>query len=109
MNFSIRTLGTALELMLKLLLFRNNVPLEQVPSRERHLLTKLHGAIPPKYQRQLESTYRASRSVLPDGYSLISWVNTASRTPSLELHAANRDITTLKGFLEYFDEDVILC
>ena len=44
-------LGTALELMLKLLLFLNNVPVEQIPQGKRHLLTRLHGAIPPKYQR----------------------------------------------------------
>ena len=101
-------LGTALELMLKLLLFLNNVALETIPPRERHLLTKLHGAIPPKYQTQLESTYQASRSVLPDGYALISWVNTASPTPSPQLQPPNRDITTLKGFFEYMDEDVML-
>lgn len=101
-------LGTALELMLKLLLFLNNVPLEQIPQRERHLVTKLHGAVPRKYQTQLESTYQASRSVLPDGYALISFVNTASRTPSPQLHPTNRDITTLKGFFEYLDEDVML-
>ena len=92
-------LGTALELMLKFLLFLNNIPLEQLPQRERHLLSKLHGAIPPKYQTQLQSSYQASRSVLPDGYSLISWVNTASRTPSPHLHPVKRDITTLKGIL----------
>ena len=101
-------LGTALELMLKLLLFLNNVPVEQIPQRERQLLARLHGAIPPKYQTQLDSMYQASRSVLPDGYALISWGNTASRTPSPQLHPANRDITTLKGFFEYLDEDVML-
>ena len=101
-------LGTALELMLKLFIFLNNVPVEQIPQRERHLLTKLHGAIAPKYQAQLEVTYQASRSVLPDGYALISWVNTASRTPSPQHHPANRDISTRQGFFEYLDEDVTL-
>ena len=101
-------LGTALELLLKLLLFLNNVPLKKIPQRQRHLLTKLHGAIPPKCQTQLESTYQASRSVLPDGYSLIAWINTASPTPSTQPHLPNRDITTLTGFFEYLDEDVML-
>ena len=101
-------LGTALELMLKLLLFLSNVPLETIPQRQRHLLSKLHGAIPPKYQTQLESTYQASRSALPDGYELISWVNARPAAPSPQLQPANRDISTLEGFLEYLDEDVML-
>ena len=101
-------LGTALELMLKLILVLNNVDLNEIPQRERHLLSKLYGAIPPKYQAQLESTYQASRGVLPDGYALIAWVNAASPTLSPELQPVNRDVTTLEGFFEYLDEDVML-
>ena len=100
-------LGTALESMLKLLLFLNNVPLDKIPRNRRHCLTKLHDAIPEKYQKQLESTYQASRSVLPEGYQLIAFINTASPKPA-PLGPPNRDISSLKGFFEYFDEDVIL-
>ena len=71
-------LATALELMLKLLLFLNNVPLERIPKGRRHLLTRLHDEIPEKYQKQLESTFQASRNVLPDGWELIAFINTAS-------------------------------
>lgn len=101
-------LGTALELMLKLLLYLNNVELNEIPQRQRHLLSKLYGAIPAKYQQQLEYTYQASRSVLPNGYALIAWVNSATPTVSSEVQPANRDIMTLKGFFEYLDEDVML-
>ena len=44
-------LGTALESMLKLLLFLNNIPMPK-----HHFLTRLHDAIPAKHQKQLEST-----------------------------------------------------
>ena len=70
-------LGTALELMLKLLLCLNNVSLSNVTSkpRHRHFLSKLHVALPKKFQNQLESTFQASRNVLPDGYELIAFFN----------------------------------
>ena len=53
-------LGTALESMLKLLAFLNKIAIPQ-----HHFLTNLHDAIPAKCQKQLESTYQASESVLP--------------------------------------------
>ena len=95
-------LGTALELMLKLLLFLNNLPVPQ-----HHFLTKLHDKIPEKYQKQLESTYQASRSVLPDGYERIEFIYTASPT-SVPESLPNRDISNLKELFEYFDEDAML-
>ena len=95
-------LGIALESMLKLLLFLNKIPMPR-----HHFLAKLHDAIPVKCQKQLESTYQASRSVLPEGYKLIPFINTASPT-SAPTGPPNRDISSLKGFFEYFDEDVIL-
>ena len=95
-------LGTALELMLKLLLTLNNISIPHC-----HFLTRLYDAIPMKYQKQLESTYQASRSILPDGYELIAFINTAS--PKLKPRCPpNRDISSLREFFEYFDEDVIL-
>ena len=94
-------LGTALESMLKLLLFLNNTPIPY-----HHILTELHDAIPEKRQKQLESTYQASKGVLPDGYELIAFINTASPTPTPR--PPNRDISSLRGFFEYLDEEVIL-
>ncbi len=100
-------LGLALELMLKLLLFLNKVPLDIIPKNRRHCLTKLHDALPAKYQKQLESTYQASRMILPEGYKLIAFINTASPTlPTTGL--PNRKISSLRDFFEYLDEDVIL-
>ena len=101
-------LGTALELMLKLLLRLNNIPLTRIPKGQRHLLTKLHDAVPEKFQNQLESTFQASRSVLPDGWELIAFINTASPALAPGSGPPNRDISCLRGFFEYFDEDAIL-
>lgn len=95
-------LGIVLELMLKLLLLVNEKPIPR-----DHRLTELHDAIPKKYQEQLESTYRASCSVVPDGYKLISFLNTGSATAT-PTRPPDRDISSLRGFFEYFDQDVML-
>lgn len=94
--------------MLKLLLFLNDISLEGISKGKRHSLTKLHDAIPEKYQDQLESTFQASRSVLPEGWELIAFINTASPTIAPGFSPPNRDISSLRDFFEYFDEDVIL-
>ena len=101
-------LATALELMLKLLLFLNNIPLKGIPSKQRHLLSKLYDAVPKKYQSQLESTFQASQSVVPSGYELVAFINTASPTLAPGSGPPDRDISSLRGVFEYFDEDVIL-
>ena len=95
-------LGIALESMLKLLLFLNNVAIPH-----DHLLAKLHDKLPAKRQGQLEDAYQASRASVRAGYDLIAFNNAASPT-SLPSGPPNRDISTLRGFFEYFDEDVIL-
>ena len=95
-------LGTALELLLKLLLFLNNKPIPH-----HHFLTKLHKKLPDKYQQQLEDTYQASRSILPAGYKLTAFINTESPT-SVPKTPPNRDISNLRGVFEYFDEDAML-
>ena len=99
-------LGTALELMLKLLLFLNNVPLKKIPPRQRHLLAKLHDAIPPKYRKQLEAAYQASKNVCPDGYELVAFINTS--TPVSPPRPPDRDMSSLRAFFEYLDEDAML-
>lgn len=95
-------LGIALESMLKLLLFLNNVAIPH-----DHLLVKLHDKLPAKRQTQLEAAYQASRASAPAGYNLIAFHNAASPR-SLPACPPNRDISTLRGFFEYFDEDVII-
>ena len=60
-----------------------------------------------KRQAQLEAAYQASRASAPAGYDLIVFNNVASPT-SPSSGPPNRDISTLRGFLEYFDEDVVL-
>ena len=96
-------LGTALESMLKLLVFLNG---SKIP--RHHLLTELHDTIPAKFQKQLESTYQASKSVVPDGWTLVAFLNTASPALAPGSGPPNREISSLRGFFEYFDEDVIL-
>ena len=95
-------LGIAMESMLKLLLFLNNAAIPR-----DHLLVKLHDKLPAKRQKQLEEVYQASIASTPGSFSLIAFINTASPA-SPPSGPPNRDISTLRGFLEYFDEDVIL-
>ena len=95
-------LGIALESMLKLLLFLNNVAIPH-----DHLLVKLHDKVPAKRRKQLEEAYQASIASASGGYRLIAFINTASSS-SRPPGPPNRDISTLRGFLEYFDKDVIL-
>ena len=95
-------LGIALELLLKLLLFLNNV---QIPNK--HILTELYDKIPVKFQEQLESTFQASQNAVPGEFQLIAFMNTSSPSPPPST-PQNRDTSTLRGFFEYFDKDVVL-
>ena len=95
-------LGVALELLLKFLLFLNSV---QIPNK--HILAELYDKLPPKFQKQLESTFQASQDAVPGEIQLIAFMNTSSPSPPPST-PPNRDISTLRGFFEYFDEDVIL-
>lgn len=94
-------LGIALESMLKLLLFLNEVKIPR-----HHKLAKLHDAVPLKFQKQLEATYQDSRTVLPQGYQLVAFINSA--TPTVAAGPPTRDILSLRGFLEYLDVDVMM-
>lgn len=96
-------LGIAIELLLKMLLILNNIKFEKT-----HHLLKLYGLIPEKFQIQLESTYQKCRNSVPEGYELIAFINSASPDPTTVPRLKNREISTLRGFFEYFDEDVIL-
>ena len=97
-------LGIALELMLKMILILNNVE-----HRRSHSLVELHDLIPMKCQTQLESTYQECRNSFLDGrYELVAFINSATPDAKSPPPLENRDITTLRGFFGYFDEDVIL-
>ncbi|MCY3819337.1 MAG: hypothetical protein OXH52_08240 [Gammaproteobacteria bacterium] len=91
-------LAIALESLLKLLLFLNKVPLPR-----EHLLVSLHDKLPAKCRTQLEATYQATNA----GYELIAYVNVPSPTTPVDKPPA-RDISSLRGFFEYFDEDMVL-
>ena len=95
-------LGIALESMLKLLLFLNKADIPR-----HHLLVKLHDQLPTQCQQQLEAAFRASRAELPGGFELIAFLNATSPTEPVP-KPPNRDISSLRGFFEYFDEDMIL-
>ncbi len=94
-------LGIALELVLKLLLFQN-----RIPTPKHHRLVKLYDMIPTKFQKQLEATYQESRAVLPQGYELVAFINTAKSTTPM--CPPDQDISNLRGFLKYLDDDVML-
>ena len=106
-NVSHFNLGTALELLLKLLLFLNKAEIPKGP--EGHQLVKLYGRIPPKYQAQLNDVFQAViKDLLPEGgIQLRAYINAAS--PDTHVGTPpNRDISSLMGFFEYLDEDVRL-
>ena len=90
-------LGTALELLLKLVLHLNHRPCQG------HRLAKLYDEIPPKYQCQLEDVFQRIRSASADGLTLIAFRTSATRHPPAP---PNRDMKCLRDFFEYLDEDL---
>ena len=104
-------LGTALELMLKLLLRIHKVPKAAIPrGSDGHYLSKLYAAVPEKCQKQMGSTYRACLKSLPELPTLLMFINTALPPPPPPPpdRPPDRGIFTLKGFFEYLDEDAML-
>ena len=93
--------------ILKLLLSLKKVPPKKVPKSQRHRLTMLYDAIPHPYQKQLESTYRASRRV-SGNYELFMFKNTTSATEAPLPPPPTRNINSLRGFFEYLGKDVIM-
>ena len=100
-------LGTSLELMLKLLLLKNNIPITKFKPNERHRLTILHDAIPKPLQKQLESTYRVCirRS---SNRAMFMFKSKESDTEAPPPPPPTRNINSLRGFFEYLDEDVMM-
>lgn len=96
-------LGISLELLLKLILILN-----KVGYKNTHCLVELYDLTPKKLQQRLEATYQKCRDTVPGGYKLIAFVNTATPDPTTVPPLENRDISTLRGIFDYFDEDMIL-
>ena len=90
-------LGTALELLLKLLLIRNGGTTPRF-----HDLARLHDALSESDRKELESKYRASRRE-SSNFALLMFNNPGSEPPP-----ETRNINSLRGFLEYLDRDVMV-
>ena len=90
-------LGTALELLLKLLLVRSGGT-----APNGHALAKLHDALSEKDRKELESKYRACRRESAN-FSLLMF-----NSPGTEPPSETRNINSLRGFLEYLDRDVMV-
>lgn len=90
-------LGTALELLLKLLLVRSDSA-----APRHHELADLHDALSEKDRKELEFKYRQSRREWPD-VTLLMFNNPGSEPPP-----DTRNINSLRGFLEYLDQDVMV-
>ena len=90
-------LGTALELMLKLLVVRSR---GAAPSH--HELAKLYDALSEKDRKQLEYKYRASRREVAS-FALLMFNSPGSEPPP-----ETRNIHKLRGFFEYLDQDVMI-
>ena len=100
-------IGISLEFMLKLILDLNKKPLPKKPV-DKHKLAILYDGIPCEFQRKLKIRYRESvRAISESGNyteTLVAFIH-ANDPPS---PPPNRDISTLRGLFEYFDEDVQL-
>lgn len=90
-------LGTALELLLKLLLVRGG---GSVPNR--HELANLYDALSENDRKQLECKYRSSRRE-SSNFALLMFNSPGSEPPP-----DTRNINSLRGFLEYLDRDVMV-
>ena len=98
-------LGTALELMFKLLLNLNNIPFNDIPSYQRHLLVRLYDKLPN--QHQLEAKYRACRRANKD-LQFLAFVSNKTASTDLEYRSPGTGVFRLRGLLEYLDENAKL-
>lgn len=97
-------LGTSLELMLKFILYLNNVSLKTISRNRRHALTALYDAMPLKAQESLESAYHEIGGIKDE---LIAFIN----VPTLDdkpIPPPSRSLSSLRDFFVYFDEDMRL-
>ena len=98
-------LGIALELLIKLLLFLNGKAIPQ-----GHVLTTLHDDLYLPVQQQLEATFQDIKQGLSGGgYELIVFITVPPSEPPPEYPPSlNRDLSSLRKYFEYFDQDVRL-
>ncbi|MCY3886190.1 MAG: hypothetical protein OXG19_00545 [Chloroflexi bacterium] len=96
-------LGIALELMLKMILYLDNIPCEHI-----HSLVELHDSITEKSQAKLEIIFQESKRVFPNGFNLIAFINSATPDAERISRPEARELKTFRDFLVYFDEDVRL-
>ena len=102
-------LGISLELMLKLLLYRNDISLRGInPPPDRHRLAVLHCALPDVCKKQLERTYRKSLNEfgLPE---LVMFNNetSTSRKPGAPPPTTHK-LASLGNFFDYLDRRVMM-
>ena len=90
-------LGTALELMLKLLVVRS-----RGTAPNHHKLVKLYDTLSEKDRKQLEYKYRPLRRGVAR-FALLMFNSPGSEPPP-----ETRNIFVLRGFLEYLDRDVMI-
>ena len=98
-------LGTALELMLKLLLNLNNIPFNDIPSKQRHSLVCLYDKLPD--QHQLEIKYRKCPK-MNKNLEFLAFVSNKKASTESEYRSPGTAIFRLRGLLEYLDENARL-
>ncbi len=101
-------IGTALELMLKLILHLQSIPWSDIPKGQRHSLTRLYDKMPAQHKDWLEIKYRATKRGLPEGLAFLGFVNRSPDAPGPEYSAPSREVYRLRGLLEYLDENAKL-
>lgn len=97
-------LGTALELMLKLMLFLNNITLKDVRGKQLHSLTRLYDTLPENDRLKLDALYRGIRKDYPDQFAVSGFVNRPHNSPGSSYRSPSTSILFLSGFLEYWDQ-----
>ena len=100
---SLFNLGIALELMLKLLL----VMYEREKPND-HRLTRLYDDLPCKVQRELEKAYHQDLSKSLDVGCIVGFIDHPRPRPEPTPSRKTPDISTLRGFFDFFDSDVSL-
>ena len=92
-------LGISLELMLKFLLHLNI----RSSKAHGHFLSHLYDDLPDTIRKQLADLFQKIQENY--SYELVAFINLES--PQLSASPENRDIRTVKGFFEYFDQDIM--
>ena len=94
-------LGTALELMLKLMLSLDDVPIDDIPRGQRHSLVHLYDKLPD--QHQLEVKYRACRRANNE-MKFVAFFGKLTDEAELEYRSPGTQVIYLRGLFEYLDE-----